>query len=213
MITENAFQFIVKMHIKPILKALNNRLPLYISKQYVNKKNKPLLTTALVLGMSLMTMGCDSQNKQPQDNASNDLQATATTSDMAKAFEGCYTISHNEPAQIKISIDTDKFVMQMKEPASAKRIWDNPEPLEILTKNDVPNYFSIDADKVDAIIARPDKLMILAKVKSSYANLDPLLDSEYLAYIYRGANTIYQVACDDTNMEIVNAPKANVKPL
>ena len=39
---------------------------------------------------------------------------------------------------------------------------------------------------------------------------DPLLDSEYLAYIYRGANTIYRVECDDVNTDILANPHANI---
>lgn len=86
-------------------------------------------------------------------------------------FAGCYTVSHDEPAQIKISYgsyqlgkpasttsnnsdnlapDNKKeaasvtgWYMQMKEPASAKRIWDDPEPLEVLDNAQTSTYFSI----------------------------------------------------------------------
>ncbi|OOS19834.1 hypothetical protein B0682_07775 [Moraxella lincolnii] len=190
MITENTLQSIVKM----------------------------MMTKITLMFVCLATLvGCDSQNDQHSpmqfDANTTNTVLTLSDSDVAQMFVGCYTISHDEPAQIKISTHAGKLVMQMKEPANANRVWDNPEPLEILTKKDVANYFAIDAKKLDAIIARPDKLMVLAKVQTSHANLDPLLDSEYLAYIYRGANTIYKVVCDDAPVDIVvdiaNAPQTN----
>ncbi|WP_078308002.1 hypothetical protein [Moraxella lincolnii] len=177
-----------------------------------------MMTKITLMFVCLATLvGCDSQNDQHSpmqfDANTTNTVLTLSDSDVAQMFVGCYTISHDEPAQIKISTHAGKLVMQMKEPANANRVWDNPEPLEILTKKDVANYFAIDAKKLDAIIARPDKLMVLAKVQTSHANLDPLLDSEYLAYIYRGANTIYKVVCDDAPVDIVvdiaNAPQTN----
>lgn len=194
MITENTLQSIVKM----------------------------MMTKITLMFVCLATLvGCDSQNDQHSpmqfDANTTNTVLTLSDSDVAQMFVGCYTISHDEPAQIKISTHAGKLVMQMKEPANANRVWDNPEPLEILTKKDVANYFAIDAKKLDAIIARPDKLMVLAKVQTSHANLDPLLDSEYLAYIYRGANTIYKVVCDDAPVDIVvdiaNAPQTNTASL
>lgn len=194
MITENTLQSIVKM----------------------------MMTKITLMFVCLATLvGCDSQNDQHSpmqfDANTTNTVLTLSDSDVAQMFVGCYTISHDDPAQIKISTHAGKLVMQMKEPANANRVWDNPEPLEILTKKDVANYFAIDAKKLDAIIARPDKLMVLAKVQTSHANLDPLLDSEYLAYIYRGANTIYKVVCDDAPVDIVvdiaNAPQTNTASL
>ena len=125
-------------------------------------------------------------------------------------FAGCYTVSHDEPAQIKISEQAGAWVMQMKEPVSANRVWDTPEPLEVLDKAQVSKFFSIDADNVDAMIARPDRMMVLAHVKPVYATMDPLLDSEYLSYIYKGANTIYQVECDEINTDILANPHDNI---
>lgn len=149
-------------------------------------------------------------------------------------FAGCYTVSHDEPAQIKISYgsyqlgkpasttsnnsdnlapDNKKeaasvtgWYMQMKEPASAKRIWDDPEPLEVLDNAQTSTYFSIDPEQVEAMLARPDRFMVIAHVTPTYVNIDPLLDSEYLAYIYRGANTIYKVECDEVNLDLVSNP-------
>lgn len=125
-------------------------------------------------------------------------------------FIGCYTVGHGEPAQIKVSQDGDQLIMQMKEPARNQRVWDDPEPLEPVPVSEVRSFFSIDPDNVDAMIARPDRVLVLAHVKSVYANIDPLLDSEYLSYIYRGANTIYKVDCDDINTDIIADPHANI---
>lgn len=125
-------------------------------------------------------------------------------------FVGCYTVSHDEPAQIKVSQLNGIWVMQMKEPARSNRVWDDPEPLEVIDNSDIPQFFSIDPDNVDAVIGRPDRVLVLAHVKPSYATMDPLLDSEYLSYIYRGANTIYRVECDEVNTDILANPHANL---
>lgn len=124
-------------------------------------------------------------------------------------FAGCYTIDKAKPAQIKINQDGDKYTMQMKEPVGAKTIWDNPEPLELMTINDAWQFFGVnmlDLDKSDlhAVIARPDKMMVLAQVKQVSQNTNPRLDSPYVVYIFRGANTIYQVACDDVPLNIIH---------
>ncbi|OXL13311.1 hypothetical protein CAN34_13990, partial [Psychrobacter sp. DAB_AL32B] len=74
----------------------------------------------------------------------------------------CYTVSHDEPAQIKVSQQGGSWVMQMKEPASAKRVWDDAESLEVIENSDIPTFFSIDPDNVDAVIGRPDRVLVLA---------------------------------------------------
>ncbi|MGE6246241.1 hypothetical protein ACQKCF_09595 [Psychrobacter proteolyticus] len=144
-------------------------------------------------------------------SACNDtsLQADTEVAADLSVFEGCYTVSQDEPAQIKVSQQNDTWVMQMKEPVTAKRVWDTPEPLEVIENSDIPQFFSIDPDNVDAVIGRPDRVLVLAHVKPAYANIDPLLDSEYLSYIYRGANTIYRVECDEVNTDILANPHAN----
>ncbi len=143
------------------------------------------------------------------DSAAPANTVVAETTDLS-IFEGCYTVSSDEPAQIKVSQQGGSWVMQMKEPASAKRAWDDPEPLEMIENSEVPQFFSIDPDNVDAVIGRPDRVLVLAHVKPVYANIDPLLDSEYLSHIYRGANTIYRVECDDVNTDILADPHANM---
>lgn len=165
-------------------------------------KSLTQLSVGMAVSCALFLTACNDGNMQGDTK----VEAAADLS----VFEGCYTVSSDEPAQIKVSQQGDSWVMQMKEPASAKRVWDNPEPLEVIANSDIPQFFSIDPDNVDAVIGRPDRVLVLAHVKPVYANIDPLLDSEYLSYIYRGANTIYRVECDDVNTDILANPHANI---
>lgn len=158
---------------------------------------------AITASIALFLSACNDSNTQADTNK------VETAADLS-IFEGCYTVSHDEPAQIKVSQKDGAWVMQMKEPASAQRVWDDPEPLEVIENSEIPQFFSIDPDNVDAVIGRPDRVLVLAHVKPVYANIDPLLDSEYLSYIYRGANTIYRVECDDVNTDILANPHANI---
>lgn len=117
-------------------------------------------------------------------------------------FDGCYTISYDEPAQIKISKQQDKWVMQMKEGVGKRTVWDKPEPLDELKVSQGWEFFKVnmlDLDKKDvqAIIARADGMLALAKVHDAAKNTNPRLDSEYVVFIAQGSNTIYKVACDD----------------
>ena len=169
---------------------------------HVFYKRLTYLMLSAMASTALVLTGCSDSS-----DAQADTEVAATD---LSVFAGCYTVSQDEPAQIKISQQEGSWVMQMKEPASAKRIWDNAEPLEIIENSDIPKFFSIDPDNVDAVIGRPDRVLVLAHVKPAYANIDPLLDSEYLSYIYRGANTIYRVACDDVNTDILANPHANI---
>ncbi|MGO2339549.1 MAG: hypothetical protein ACTH5M_02980 [Psychrobacter sp.] len=159
------------------------------------------LILSVTVSSALFLSACDDA---PQ------LGAEVSESVDLSIFEGCYTISNDEPAQIKVSQQDDSWIMQMKEPAGAKQVWDDPEALELIENSEIPNFFSIDPDNVDAVIGRPDRVLVLAHVKPVYANIDPLLDSEYLSYIYRGANTIYRVECDEMNTDILANPHANI---
>jgi len=170
-------------------------------------KKLTLVAVCITASSALFLTGCNDTSTTSVDN--NAANATATEPDLS-VFEGCYTVSNDEPAQIKVSQQDGAWVMQMKEPASAKRVWDNPEPLEVLDNSQIPKYFSIDPDNIDAVIARPDRVLVMAHVKPVYANIDPLLDSEYLAYIYKGANTIYRLDCDEINTDILANPHANI---
>lgn len=168
----------------------------------VFSKRLTRLTVTMVVTSTLFLTACNDSNTPTETKV-------AEAADLS-IFEGCYTVSNDEPAQIKVSQQDGTWVMQMKEPASAKRVWDNPEPLEVIENSDIPQFFSIDPDNVDAVIGRPDRVLVLAHVKPVYANIDPLLDSEYLSYIYRGANTIYRVECDDVNTDILANPHADI---
>lgn len=162
--------------------------------------------TILIMAAScslLMMSGCSDNNTVAKS------ETVATQADLS-IFAGCYTVSFDEPAQIKVSEQQGKWVMQMKEPASSGRVWDAAEPLELVNNSEIPKFFSMDPDNIDAVIARPDRVLVLAHVKPVYANIDPLLDSEYLSYIYKGANTIYRVECDDINTDILADPHADI---
>ncbi|WP_230656479.1 hypothetical protein [Psychrobacter sp. I-STPA10] len=156
----------------------------------------------------LVTMGLVSCEQTNNNNITNE-PVTIKEADF-DAFAGCYTVTYGEPAQIKISKQADGWVMQMKEPARKNRVWDMPEPLQEVDKRQIGQYFSIDGQHVTAMIGRPDRVLVLAHVTEAYTNIDPLLDSQYLAYIYQGANTIYKVPCDNTNTDIVANPHANI---
>lgn len=173
----------------------------------VIRKKLTLLTVCITASSALFLVGCNDTNTTAVDNK---VTSAANTEPDLSVFEGCYTVSHDEPAQIKISQQDGIWVMQMKEPASAKRVWDTAEPLEVLDNSQIPKFFSIDPDNVDAVIARPDRVLVMAHIKPVYANIDPLLDSEYLSYIYKGANTIYRVNCDEVNTDIVATPHTNI---
>ncbi len=168
----------------------------------VFSKRVTQLLVGIVVSSPLWLTACNDSHTQANP-------VVAETTDLS-IFEGCYTVSSDEPAQIKVSQQDGSWVMQMKEPASAKRVWDNPEPLEMIENSEIPQFFSIDPDNVDAVIGRPDRVLVLAHVKPVYANIDPLLDSEYLSHIYRGANTIYRVECDEVNTDILANPHANI---
>jgi len=166
-------------------------------------KRLTLLMVSITASSALLLSACNDTSTQADSDVA---EAAADLS----VFEGCYTVSHDEPAQIKVSQQGGTWMMQMKEPASSGRVWDDAEPLEVLESSEIPTFFSIDPDNVDAVIGRPDRVLVLAHVKPVYANIDPLLDSEYLSYIYRGANTIYRVECDDVNTDILANPHANI---
>ena len=162
------------------------------------------IATSIALCSALALVGCSDKNSAAVNN-----EVVASTADLS-IFEGCYTVSHDEPAQIKVSEQNGAWVMQMKEPKSSGRVWDAPEALELVNNSEISKFFNIDADNVDAVIARPDRVLVLAHVKPVYANIDPLLDSEYLSYIYKGSNTIYRVECDEINTDILANPHANM---
>lgn len=131
----------------------------------------------------------------------------STTTDNTKVssdvLAGCYTISKSEPAQIKINQAGDSYTMQMRQFNDPNKDWDNPEPMEVLANNDnsLSKYFDIQANEskyLEKVIARPDRVFVLAKISSGFASLNPQFDSPYLGYIYKGSNTVYKVSCENT---------------
>lgn len=144
------------------------------------------------------------------ESSKDQLNSPDSIKQHAELFEGCYKVSQDEPANIKVSQQGQGLVMQMKEPKSANRVWDDPEPLEPISIDQTSKYFSINPKNLDAMIGRPDRVLVIAKVKQAYVNIDPSLDSDYLGYIYQGANTIFKVECDDTPAdELINNPHQN----
>lgn len=181
---------------------------------------KPLnlskISSALfITGAALMLTACGkSETTDPVVNTeagAKQQDSEALIKQHAAMFSGCYTVSHDEPAQIKVSQQQQGLVMQMKEPKSANRVWDDPEPLEVMPMDKVSKYFSVDPKNVEGIIGRPDRVLVMAQVKQAYVNIDPTLDSQYLGYILQGANTIYKVECDDTPAEELSESAAQNK--
>lgn len=205
-IAEDVFSVKITELAKPFNAYLQDDIMMTLRPDIICKK-LTLLVASITACSALLLVGCDNSSNNP--TAIADSEVTAAKPDLS-IFAGCYTVSHDEPAQIKVSEQNGAWVMQMKEPASANRVWDTPEPLEVLDKAQIPKFFSIDPDNVDAVIGRPDRVLVMAHVKPVYANIDPLLDSEYLAYIYKGANTIYRVECDEINTDILANPHANM---
>lgn len=163
-------------------------------------------TKSLMVGAALAVLGAC----QPSDPSAN--TPTHAQTQAQDVLVGCYTVSHDEPAQIKISRNGTGYQMQMRRFNDPTQDWDNPEPLEVLTpahaddSAELPRYFDIKADEqryLQAVLARPDRVLVLAKVTDSFARLNPQFDSAYLAYIYRGSNTIYHVACEGANVKTV----------
>lgn len=179
--------------------------PLNLSKIY---------STILLSGVALFVTACDKSETADSavsaDTAAETLNSEQSIKHHADLFSGCYTVSKDEPPQIRVSHQDQGLVMQMKEPKSANRVWDDPEPLEPIAVDKVSKYFSVDEKNVEGVIGRPDRVFVVAQVKQAYVNIDPTLDSPYLGYILQGSNTIYKVECDDTPAdEAIETPHQN----
>lgn len=147
------------------------------------------LTCMMALVLSVALTACQKNDTPAQ-----------TTDPQVSSLVGCYTISRDEPAQIKINQTADGFSMQMQT-LKANRAWDNPEPLQVLDIASGWRYFQVNTldfnkEDVEQIIARPDGVMALAKLQDTAMNVNPRLDSPYVMYIVQGSNTVYQVPCD-----------------
>lgn len=134
-----------------------------------------------------------------EPSTNNTQNNTTATNELV----GCYAITKNTSAQIKISHDTG-YAMQMKELDGSGQTWDKPEPLEVLSKDKAWEFFKVNAldlqsTDISHVIARPDGVMALAKLNSTITNINPLLDSEYVVHLFHDVSTIYQVPCDDVS--------------
>lgn len=163
----------------------------------------------LILMSGLFLLACSNTSS---DNKAAD-KALGNPDDMTH-FLGCYTASHDEPAQIKISQSHGDWVMQMKESSGKKNIWDNPEPLQAISVDSAWEYYKINGlglekSDIDQVLARPDRILVLAHIKAATKNTNPFLDSEYIAYIFKGANTIYKVECDETPFDFAGGNQAS----
>lgn len=94
--------------------------------------------------------------------------------------------------------------MQMKEPPTADQVWDAAELLEIISESEASKFLSIDSSNIISSIARPDRMLVIAHIEPVYANIDPYLDSEYIALIDQGVFNIYQVECDEIKISFYN---------
>lgn len=164
----------------------------------ISKTCSLILLSAVVATLSACDNTDPNEASTKVQSSIDNLNSPNSIKQHAELFEGCYKVSHDEPANIKVSQQGQGLVMQMKEPKSANRVWDDPEPLEPVPLDKTSKYFSINPKNLDAMIGRPDRVLVIAKVKQAYVNIDPSLDSDYLGYIFQGANTIFKVECDDT---------------
>lgn len=161
---------------------------------------RKIVCGALLSSAAFILASCDkaeTQRSEAESKSIDNMDAQAQLQHSAELFSGCYTVSYDEPSQIKVSLQDNGLVMQMKEPKSAGRIWDAPEPLNVLPSDTASDYFSIDSEHITGLVGRPDNLFVLGYVEEAYVNIDPLLDSPYLGFILQGSNTIYKVECDD----------------
>ena len=178
----------------------------------MQKKSRALVSAvltkvgmAMVCAISLNLAACN-KPQSPATTSSDGAKPSPALSQSAASddvFVGCYTVSHTEPAQIKIIKNGDNYAMQMREFNDPSKNWDKPEAMQVIA-TDSPNiqkYFDIKADEhqyLEKVIARPDRVFVLAKITDSFASLNPQFDSPYLGYIYKGSNTVYKVACEQT---------------
>lgn len=165
---------------------------------------------AMVCAISLNLAACNKPQSPATTSSDGAKQSPALSQPAASddVFVGCYTVSHTEPAQIKIikngdSKNGESYAMQMREFNDPSKNWDKPEAMQVIATDspDIQKYFDIKADEhqyLEKVIARPDRVFVLAKITDSFASLNPQFDSPYLGYIYKGSNTVYKVACEQT---------------
>lgn len=150
-----------------------------------------LLTSITACQKTPTTQSSDAQGQSSAQSSAAEAQDTLT---------GCYTVNHTEPAQIKISKHGDNYSMQMRQYNDPSKDWDTPTPMQVLANDnpEIGKYFDIKAGEskfLEKVIARPDRVFVLAKITDSFASLNPQYDSPYLGYIYKASNTVYKVSC------------------
>lgn len=153
----------------------------------------------------MASAGCDdnrsvSHNLNSQDTTDQTTQNNANANpEWVNALAGCYAITPQGMERIKIEQYTIsnkvQWGMQM---GGVGMPWDDPEPLEIISAKQAEPYFKkfVEANELQGVLARPDRLLVLAKVSPSLKEINPQLDSEFLVYIYKDSNTIYSVSCE-----------------
>ncbi len=163
-------------------------------KGLINPFNVLVVTSIIALSGCNTTSNAINKNTTSKDKAI-ESKVTKNKIDLS-LFVGCYTIDDDRTAQIRISKVGYEWMMQMKEPPTANYVWDAAETLEIINKNQASKLLSIDPSNINASIARPDRMLVLAHIEPVYVNIDPYLNSEYIALIDRSIYEIYQVECD-----------------
>lgn len=124
----------------------------------------PVLTKAgmaMVCALSLNLAACN-KPQSPATTSSDGAKPSPALSQPAASddvFVGCYTVSHTEPAQIKIIKNGDNYAMQMREFNDPSKNWDKPEAMQVIATDspDIQKYFDIKADEhqyLEKIIAR-----------------------------------------------------------
>ncbi|OAU94505.1 hypothetical protein [Moraxella catarrhalis] len=162
------------------------------------------LVFASALSAAMMVTACGDKPTEQASVSAPEADTRQTT------YVGCYTIDKDTPASIQISLKDGKYVMQMKEDESKAQVWDEPESLTVLTKSDGWKYFSTNSinlsmsDVAGEIIARPDEVLVIAKLHETSVNTNPMLDSHYAVSLMGAVNTIYQVACDDKRISLTS---------
>lgn len=163
----------------------------------------PVLDTISLAIVCVLGLNLSACNQAQNPTSANHDSTVTQSADSADVFVGCYTVSHSEPAQIKIIKNGDNYAMQMREFNDPTKNWDKPEAMQVIANDspDIQTYFDIKAGEhkyLEKVIARPDRVFVLAKITDSFASLNPQFDSPYLGYIYKGSNTVYKVDCEQT---------------
>lgn len=172
-----------------------------MKKSLQNTLKKSLLCLCTVFALTACQ---NDKNESAKEQTAT--QATAQTSE----FVGCYGIQKDGIAQIKINHTDGVYTMQIKEPDGAKTLWDKSEALQTLSTEQAwalfkDNPLQLTSNDLGQTIARVDKLMALSKVSEAVGNVNPLLDGDYVVYLFGDVNVMYQLPCDDVPLDLVKS--------